>query len=31
MSWGEAKAKAMDRCRWRDVVKALCSSRSEED
>ena len=31
MSWGEAKARAMDRTRWRAVVKALCSDRSEEE
>jgi hypothetical protein len=28
MSWGEAKAKAMDRSKWRDVVNALCSKRN---
>ena len=31
MSWGEAKARAMDRAKWKDVVKALCSNWSEED
>ncbi|XP_053388037.1 uncharacterized protein LOC123543008 [Mercenaria mercenaria] len=31
MSWGEAKQVAMDRTRWRTVVKDLCPSRDEED
>jgi len=31
LSWGEAKKVAQDRNRWRSAVKALCSSRSEEE
>jgi len=31
ISWGELKAKAMGRFRLRDVLKALCSTRSDED
>ena len=31
MSWGEAKRTAQDREKWRSAVKALCSSRDEED
>jgi hypothetical protein len=30
MSWGEAKKAAHDRNKWRAIVKALCSPRSEE-
>ena len=31
MSWRDAKRKATDRDQWKNVVKALCSTRSEED
>jgi hypothetical protein len=31
MPWGEAKKAAHDRTKWRAIVKALCSPRSEEE
>ena len=31
LTWEETKRNARDRRKWRDVVEALCFSRSEED